>query len=107
VLHERYPAQDEVRVLLEGVRREVSVSQLCRRDGIDRDRQRGVGFEPTTSIVMSMRPSAVRSHRACLAHGWRRGWGVSLQHMLPLGQVPESNSPCVQAKEGVRPGASQ
>ena len=30
----RFPAEEKIRILLEGIRAEISVSELCRREGI-------------------------------------------------------------------------
>src|SRR5271155_185748 len=34
VSHRRFPSEEEIRILLEGVRAEISVVELCRREGI-------------------------------------------------------------------------
>ena len=58
----KYAPEDKIRIVLEGFRREVTVSDLCRREGI----------KPGVSYAWTKDPSAGSGHGS-----WKRGKSVS------------------------------
>ena len=54
----KYAAEDKIRIVLEGFRREVTVSDLCRREGI----------KPGVFYAWTKDPSASSGHAS-----WKRG----------------------------------
>ncbi len=58
----KYAPEDKIRIVLEGFRREVTVSDLCRREGI----------KPGVFYAWTKDPSASSGHAS-----WKRGKSVS------------------------------